>query len=177
VRRWRWTFWLVLVAFLGGVRQCRWHLAACGGSGGRWPTLVRRLPGCFSLGVCSRSTTRSTTRSTFYLVLPAPTLTACSPELRCLARTTLAFQPPQTTDLAGFESLVARHQHRTHEVGSCQERGRQPGPALGPWWLLVMAMPAVRSPGSRHPTGGSVKRSRGQATAVLLWFLQAVASS
>jgi hypothetical protein len=39
-------------------------------------------------------------RSTFCLALPARTLTAGFPNLRCLARTTLAFRPPQTTDLA-----------------------------------------------------------------------------
>jgi hypothetical protein len=43
---------------------------------------------------CIACPARSTTRSTFYLVLPAPTLTAGFPELRWLYRTTLAFRPP-----------------------------------------------------------------------------------
>jgi hypothetical protein len=41
---------------------------------------------CSRLLPCSA---RSTTRSTFYLALPAPTLTVGFPELRCLSRTTL----------------------------------------------------------------------------------------
>jgi hypothetical protein len=46
----------------------------------------------------------SATPSTFCLVLPARTLTAGLPDLCSLARTTLAFRPPQATDLVvGFE--------------------------------------------------------------------------
>jgi hypothetical protein len=46
----------------------------------------------------------------FYLVLPGPTLTAGFPNLRCLYRTTLAFQPPPDYGSGGwgFESLAAR---------------------------------------------------------------------
>jgi hypothetical protein len=57
-------------------------------------------------GACS---TRSTTRSTFYLVLPVLTLTAGFPNLRCLTRTTLGFQPPPDygSGAWGFEPLAA----------------------------------------------------------------------
>jgi hypothetical protein len=45
-----------------------------------------------------------------YLVLPAPTLTAGFPGLRCLSRMTLAFRPPPDYGSGGwgFESLAAR---------------------------------------------------------------------
>jgi hypothetical protein len=46
LRRWRWAFWLILVAFLAGVlRGAGGHFAADGGPDGRWSTLVCHLPG------------------------------------------------------------------------------------------------------------------------------------
>jgi hypothetical protein len=53
---------------------------------------TRLRSGALRLRGCSA---RSTTRSMFYLVLPAPTLTAGLPNLRCLYRTALAFRPPR----------------------------------------------------------------------------------
>jgi hypothetical protein len=64
---------------------------------------TRFRSGALSLWTCSA---RSTTRSMFYLVLPAPTLTAGFPDLRCLARTTLGFRPPPDYG-SGGGSLMA----------------------------------------------------------------------
>src|SRR5215211_2561440 len=54
----------------------------------------------------------------FYLVLPAPTLTADLPNLRCLYKTTLAFQPPPDYGSGGwgFESLAARQTCRSEPI-------------------------------------------------------------
>ena len=57
------------------------------------PRYLRAAPksGALSCAACSA---RSTTRSTFYLVLPALAFTVGLPEQRHLAGTTLAFRPP-----------------------------------------------------------------------------------
>jgi hypothetical protein len=60
----------------------------------RAPGITRAPDRNLVLSVLRAWSARSTTRSMFYLVLPAPTLTAGFPELRCLSRMTLAFRPP-----------------------------------------------------------------------------------
>src|SRR5215212_7257921 len=59
----------------------------------------------------SACSARSTTRSTFYLVLPASTLTAGFLKLRCLSRTTLAFQSPPDYGSGGQPDVLAAAAH------------------------------------------------------------------
>jgi hypothetical protein len=88
------------------------------------PESTRSKSGALSFPACSA---RSTTRSTFCLALPAPTLTVGFPELRCFSRTALAFRPPpdygsgargRRTRLGGFQSLDARP-YRRQVPGFC----------------------------------------------------------
>src|SRR5918993_921874 len=70
---------------------------------------TRFRSGAFSFPAWSA---RSTTRSTFYLALPGPTLTKDLPNLRCLNRTTPAFRPPPDYGSgAGWRGLAVRGVH------------------------------------------------------------------
>src|SRR5215218_10502412 len=76
----------------------------------------------------------------FYLVLPAPTLTAGFPNLRCLYRTTLAFRPPPDYGSGGwgFESLAARQKCRSEAIKQGKpERGFLTLAVLRPVQLLL----------------------------------------
>jgi hypothetical protein len=72
-----------------------WRVGRDPGRGPGELTPIARAPD-FRLALSAQSACSAwpTTRSTFYLVLPAPTLTVGLPELGCLSRTTLAFRPP-----------------------------------------------------------------------------------
>jgi hypothetical protein len=74
------------------------------------PQSTRSKSGAHSRRACS---VRSTTRSTFYLVLPARTLTAGFPNLRRLTRTTLGFRPSPDYGFGGWDSNPSRRATNT----------------------------------------------------------------
>jgi hypothetical protein len=138
------------------------------------PESTRSKSGALSFPACSA---RSTTRSTFYLALPALTLTVGFPELRCLSRTTLAFRPPPDYGSGGQPGVVAGAAHwGPVPVGHrCRVVD---GPAAGcPAWPLPQCPHALRRSrvsavpgraGSRCSAGRV--RCPGIRTAVLRWL-------
>src|SRR5215213_6477006 len=94
----------------------------------------------------------------FYLALPAPTLTAGFPELRCLSRRMLAFWPPSDYGSGGQPGGLAGAAHwGSVAVGhGCRGGGRSccrlssvAAAAVSPMpcGVAMSAAPGVRAPG------------------------------
>jgi hypothetical protein len=79
------------------------------------------------LWITSLASLGQTTRSTFCLALPVPTLTAGLPDLRCLTRTTLAFRQPPGYGSGGW-GWYAKRQGAPRPVALDAADGQTPLP-------------------------------------------------